>query len=312
MTSIIIVNYNTAQVLRECVESVYRFENLAKFEIIIIDNASNDNSKETIKTLSEKHPNLSCIFLVELRSFSFANNRGIEKAKGDFILIMNPDIIFTEPLLDKLSALISKDTSIGAVTPALIGSDGHFQRNYFQRYPTIRQFIFYHSVFAKLFNRSAKRMNKYLENQDINAAKKELFYVEQIPCAFFFTTKRFLNDMELMDEKFILFYEDVDLSYRVHKTNKLAVDTSMRVIHLGGSSFKSAENWNLHGRFIISMVYFFEKHYSPMRRFMLKTLVSVNSYFILFTENIKGLFGRKDEYRYKKHSHLLKLLKEDN
>src|SRR4030095_11682069 len=105
---------------------------------------------------------------------------------------------------------------------------------------------YYHSIFAKFFNRSAKRMNKYLENQDIDISTKEIFYIEQIPCAFFLTRKSILDNIGLMDEDFILFFEDVDLSYRVNKNYMLAVDTSLEVFHLGGASLNSEDNWQLH------------------------------------------------------------------
>lgn len=310
LTSIIIVNYNTPRVLAECIDSLYKFENQNDFEVIIIDNASGDNSKEIIESICKQYNNVSAEYLNELKSFSYANNVGIKRAKGDFILIMNPDIIFTEPVLGRLTDQLQQNPDFGAVSPALVGTDGKFQRNYFQRYPTIRQFVFYYSIFAGLFNRSAKRMNKYLENQDIDISTKQIFYTEQIPCAFFLTKKSILNAINLMDEKFILFFEDVDLSHRIHKSNKLAVDTSVKVTHLGGASFKTTENWWMHGRFIKSMVYFFEKHYGGFSAFVLKALVRLNSYFILLIESIKSIFGRKDSYRVKKHGHLLKLMNE--
>lgn len=309
--SVIIVNHNTADVLKQCVDSVFKYENKEKFEIIIVDNASKDNSKSVTEKLCSEHSNIRAIFLNELKSFSYANNRGIESAKYDFILIMNPDIIFTEPVFDKLMMRIETDKTIGAITPSLIGTDGNFQRGYFQRYPSLRQFIYYYTILAKFFNRSAKRMNRYFENQDIDVSTGKLFFTEQIPCAFFMTAKNRLFETGLMDEKFILFFEDVDLSYRLNKSHKLAVDTSMQVIHLGGSSFKTEENWWLHGRFIKSMVYFFEKHYSPARTFLLKIMIRLNSYTILLIEGLKSVIGRKDNYRVKKHRHLLKLLKEN-
>jgi GT2 family glycosyltransferase len=308
--SIIIVNHNTPEVLRDCLESVHKFENSENLEIIIVDNASKDNSKDVITELTSKYNNTKSIFLDELKSFSFANNKGIEKSKSEYILVMNPDIIFTGPVLGALIKKIEEDNTIGAISPALLGTDGNFQRNYFQRYPTIRQFIYYHSVFAKLFNRSAKRMNKYLENQDIDISSKKIFFTEQIPCAFFLTKKSILESIGLMDENFILFFEDVDLSYRMHKNYRLAVETSLQVIHLGGASFKSEDNWQLHGRFIKSMIYFFEKHYSAARAFFLKILVRINSYIVLIIENLKKITGKSDTYRIKKHKFLLNLLSE--
>jgi GT2 family glycosyltransferase len=312
LISIIIVNHNTAGILQDCIRSVYKFEDSEIFEIIIIDNFSGDNSREVIDSLKIKYKDIQSIDTDSLISFSAANNLGINLSKGEFVLIMNPDIIFTEPVLLKLTERINTETSIGAISPALVGNDGNFQRNYFQRYPSIRQFIFYHSILAKFFNRSAKTMNKFLENQYIDISTGKMYFTEQIPCAFFLTTREIFNNTGLMDENYKLFFEDVDLSYRIAKDNKLAVDTSIKVTHLGGSSFKSKDNWWLHGRYIVSMIYFFRKHYSPARTFLLKLFVYLNSYLILFLEILKKPFGKSDNYRIKKHKYLLALLKEEN
>lgn len=310
--SIIIVNHNTSDILKECTTSVFKFENKYLFEIIIIDNFSKDKSKIVINEITSINKNVTSIFTESLISFSAANNLGINKASGEYILIMNPDIIFTEPLLDKLISDFNSNKDIGAISAALVGTDGNFQRNYFQRYPTIRQFIYYHSILAKLFNRSAKRMNKYLENQDIDISTGKIYFTEQIPCAFFLTKTSILNRIGLMDENFMLFFEDVDLSYRLAKEFKLAVDTSIKVTHLGGSSFKTEDNWWLHGRYIVSMIYFFRKHYSPTGTFFLKLFVITNSYLILILEFFKNIFGNADKYRIKKHKYLLNILRENN
>ena len=312
LISIIIVNHNTGSILNDCIRSVFKFENSSGIEIIIIDNYSADDSKDIISELAGKYSNIKYEFTDELISFSEANNIGIRLASGDYILIMNPDIIFTEPVLHKLIADMKSNEDIGAITPALIGTDGNFQRNYFQRYPSIRQFIYYHSIIAKFFNRSTKRMNKYLENQEIDISTGRIYLTEQIPCAFFLTMKTTIEKLGLMDESYKLFFEDVDLSYKMAKSKKLAVDTGVKVTHLGGSSFKTDNNWWLHGRYIMSMINFFKKHYSPVRTALLKVLVKLNSYLILIIEALKNIFGRKDEYRQNKHRYLIQLLKEEN
>ena len=307
--SVIIVNHNTGNILKDCLDSLYRFENVDDIEIFIIDNFSNDDSRAVIENLKKKYERINILFTDTLVSFSAANNLGIQKASGEYILIMNPDIIFTEPVLDKLCGILKAETSIGGITPALTGTDGKFQRNYFQRFPTIRQFVYFQSVFAKLFNKSARRMNKYLENQDIDISTGKMYFTEQIPCAFLMTTRNMFDKIGLMDENFILFYEDVDLCYRIAREKKLAVDASIKITHLGGSSFKSEDNWWMFGRFTVSMLYFFKKHYSSTRYMLLKAIVYVNSYIVLFLETLKNLFSKRDVYRYKKHQHLLELLK---
>ncbi len=311
LISIIIVNHNTGDILKDCIGSLHKYENTGNIEIIIVDNFSNDNSRSIIDTIKKEYPGVQNVFTDSLISFSAANNLGINISKGKYILIMNPDIIFTEPVLEKLTADLENDSSIGVVSPALTGTDGKFQRNYFQRYPSIRQFIYYHSILSKFFNRSAKRMNTYLENQDIDIKTGKMYYTEQIPCAFFLTERDTLNKAGSLDENFKLFFEDVDLSYRIAKEKRLAVDTSLKITHLGGSSFKSDDNWWLHGRYIVSMIWFFRKHYSAIRTFLLTFLVYLNSFVILFIEYVKKIIGKSDIYRINKHKNLLKLLKNE-
>lgn len=306
--SIIIVNYFTADVLQQCIESIYKYEKPESFEIIVVDNGSLDESPEIIETLPARFAEVKPIILKKQESFAHANNTGFNSSTGQYVIIMNPDIIFSEPVLEKLKVNFENDNSIGAITPALIGTDGKFQRNYFQRYPGLLQFVFFQSIYAKFFFRFPSLLNKYLENQEIDASSGKMFYVEQIPFAFFMTKRDIYKSNGMIDEDYFLFFEDVDMSYTIAKKYKLAVDTSLKITHLGGSSFKNEENWNLHGLFIMSMVHFFEKHYSRLKSLTLKSLVLINSLFILFIEKIRKLFGRQNSFRYKKHSYLLALL----
>ena len=132
--SFVIVNFNTAEILKDCIDSIYRFEKEIVFEILIVDNKSTDDSKIVIDELSEKHSEIKSVFLNDKVSFSESNNIGFDISNGEYILIMNPDIIFTEPLLKKLMEDFKQNINLGAVCPVLKGSDGIFQRRYFQRY----------------------------------------------------------------------------------------------------------------------------------------------------------------------------------
>jgi GT2 family glycosyltransferase len=304
--SFVIVNHNTTEILKDSVDSIYRFEKIP-FEVIILNNTDEEYNVD-LDALGGSFSNIKIIYLRKNLSYSAANNLGIKESSGEYVIIMNPDVIFTSPVTEKLISVMQSDSSIGAICPALISSNGNFQRNYFQRFPTIRQFIFYYSFLAGLFNKSAVRMNRYLENQEIDISSGRMFEVEQIPCAFFMTRKKILEEVNYMDEKFRLFFEDVDLSYRIGREYKLVIDTSVKVTHLGGESFKFADNWILHGLFISSMLYFFQKHYGKIRTFLLKSLVTLNSYITLFAEYI--LTGDTDSYRFKKHRQLLKLMRE--
>jgi len=305
LISIIIVNYNTRKILKQCLESIYKFEDKKIFEIIIIDNCSEDNSIEYIENLKASYKNITAVYLQSKTSFSASNNIGFELSKGDYILIMNPDIIFIEPLLEKLINDLNKNERLAVVCPLLIGTDGKFQRNYFQRYPTLLQFIFFYSILGNFSLRFPFLINRYQENGDININSNSLEFAEQIPCAFFFTKRNIFEEVGEMDESFLLFFEDVDLSYQINKKYKLAVDTSLKVKHLGGASFKSSDDYWLYGRFNMSLINFFNKNYSSTKTFCLKWLAYINSNFILLLEKIKTLFHKEDDYRVRKHKNFL-------
>ncbi|MCE1164252.1 MAG: glycosyltransferase family 2 protein [Bacteroidetes bacterium] len=87
--SVIIVNYNTGFLLGTCISSVMKYEDVSDMEFIIVDNASTDNSREIINTLTQKHAGVKTVYLDSNRGFGYANNRGVDIASGGFVLILN-------------------------------------------------------------------------------------------------------------------------------------------------------------------------------------------------------------------------------
>ena len=311
MVSIIIVNYNTSDILGLSLSSVHNWEGKDNYEIIVVDNCSDEKNVSILDNHSLTFPDVKFIRLKEQVSFSEANNIGAESSSHkDFLLIMNPDIIFSESLLKNLSKIMSDNKTIGAVSPLLLGEDNNFQYGYFQRYPTIRRFIYFESIFAKLFIKNRYFNNKYLMNLDIKTHSGDLQFTEQIPCAFFFTTYNLFKEIGMMDTSFKLFFEDVDLSYRVNKKYKLAVVPQLKVLHLSGVSFETLDNWWMYGRFVVSMINFIKIHNGTAKAFLLKQIVNLNSRLVLLGEIIKSPSKASLEYRYKKHKYLLDLLKE--
>ena len=306
--SVIIVNLNTGNVLKKCVESVIEYEtDKNAIEIIIVDQNSTDNSKDIIKSLSDKYEFVKYIFNDSLKGFSHSNNIGFDISSGEYIVIMNPDIIFTQEVFDKLINRFWENSNIGALCPLLIGEDSEFQGGYYRHYPSLSQFILFYMIFSKPSYKSSFLRGKYFEHPGFDITSGKLEYVEQIPCAFFFTKRNIFESCGKMDENYVLFFEDVDLSFQINKQYKLAIDTSCSVMHLGGVSFNTVDNWWLHGRFVKSMHYFFKKNKNPISSFLLFLLAVINSCVIVIFEYVKSLIGKRDINRLKKHKHLLKL-----
>lgn len=287
--------------LEKCVSSIYEHESSSNFEIIIVDQNSSDSSRQIIDLLASVKINVRKIYLDENLGFAFANNCGFSVSSGEYILIMNPDIILTENLFPKLLENFKLNPGLGAVCPLLLGMDNKFQFNYFQRYPSLTQYLLFHSLVSEPFRRSTNLINRYLENHNIDTASKSLQFVEQIPCAFLLTKRTVFEEVGKMDERYFLFFEDVDLCYQINKKYKLAVDPGVMVTHLGGSSIRNENNWWVYGRFIISMNLFFDKNYNRFKSFLLKAITIKNSLLIIFIEYLKRFLGKSDPYRLKKH-----------
>jgi len=305
--SIITVNYNTGKILEDCIRSVFRYENPELFEIIVVDQNSKDNSQEITVSLSEEFGNIRYIFNDKNTGFAAGNNAGEKISGGDYILILNPDIIFTEPVLEKFTGYFEeKDT--GAISPLLQGTDGYIQYGYYQKYPTIRQFIYFHSILTRFFEKNKTLRKKFHYDEDILKHKEGKVKVNQLPCAFFFTSKKIFRECGKMNEKYFLFFEDVDLSFRISGKYSLFTDCRSKVTHLGGASLNIDKNPDVFGNYILSMNIFFDCNYNFLLSFILKQVTFFNSFIIILTEYIKKTIkNRQDKFRFEKHKNFIKL-----
>ena len=119
--SIIIVNYNSGEELIVCIKSIRRYLSNILHEIIVVDNNSTDNSRELLRI---NFKNIQKIFLKINSGYAFANNYGIKKSTGDYILLLNPDIILIDSSLEKMIQFLNNNSEIGVVGPNLISSKG--------------------------------------------------------------------------------------------------------------------------------------------------------------------------------------------
>ncbi|NBO60694.1 MAG: glycosyltransferase family 2 protein, partial [Flavobacteriia bacterium] len=116
--SIIIVNYNVAYFLEQCLNSVFQSKGIQAFEVIVVDNRSSDNSVAMIR---QKFPQVQLIINQENLGFSKANNQGIEISKGEFVVLLNPDTVVEESSFEKTLAAFQSDAKIGGVGVRMAG-----------------------------------------------------------------------------------------------------------------------------------------------------------------------------------------------
>lgn len=218
--SIIIVTYNSEKQIGSLLDSVYKEKAKLSLEVIVIDNLSSDDSLAVAK----KHKLKPTIIQMGSNSgFPTAVNRGIQAAKGDYYLLLNPDTLVMRGSLKKLVDF-AKDTSpLGAVAPRLLNPDGKPQASVF-KFPTIGNAI------RKDFLGCQNCFGKFLPDNRVQTVDVAVMAALLIP-------KAVIETVGKLDEKFFMYYEDVEFCRRLYRAGlPVYYYPGSRIKHIHGAS----------------------------------------------------------------------------
>lgn len=253
--SIIIVSWNVREFLRKCLLSIYRETKSSSFEVLVIDNASTDGSGEMVQAL-----HLSNLFLIQNdknRGFAAAVNQGLRQARGEYVLLLNPDTEFQSGTLDKLAVFLKENPRYGVAGCQLLNPNGTVQPSV-RRFPTIWDQIqilckSHHLYLSSLLRRYFALDFDYQKTQE----------VDQVMGAFFCIKRAAVEQIGFFDEKFYLWFEEVDFCQRAKKAGWPVVYSPIaQVIHYGGQSFQQLLPLSRQWQFNQSMLHYFKKHHS--------------------------------------------------
>lgn len=223
--SIIIVTYNSEKQIGSLLDSIYRDRGKINLEVIVIDNQSADNSL----LVAKNHKiNPICIQMGSNSGFPTAVNKGIKIATGDYYFLLNPDTILTKGCLTKLLEFAKDTDPLGAVAPRLLYPDGKPQASVF-KFPNITNAISYY------FLNSSTSFNKYLPDNRTQI-------VEVAMMAAFLIPKLAVDIVGGLDEKFFMYYEDIEFCRRLSRAGlPVYYYPTAKVKHIHGASghFKS-------------------------------------------------------------------------
>ena len=259
--SIIIVNYNTADLTLSCLASINKYLDLSQIEIILVDNKSKDNS---IKLISEKFPSVKIISNPENYGFGKANNIGAQKACGNYLLFLNSDTKFTSNALTPLLAKADPQTIYGI---KLLNANGSLQPSagYF---PTLRRLV--NQMFF-IDDLSIFSLTKYQQTEKSFYQKDH--WVDWVTGAFIFIPKQIFNQIHGFDDKIFMYGEEVDLCYRAKQIGAKVKYLSLpKIYHLKGGSSRNGFERAILGEFK-GLVTFYKKHWPaklPQLKFILK------------------------------------------
>jgi GT2 family glycosyltransferase len=225
--SIIIVNYNTRDLTIDCIESIKRETVDLEYEIIVVDNNSDDDSVNRIKN---NFADVIVISLTENLGFGKANNIGASNATGEYLFLLNSD---TKLINNAVGILVkfmreSELSKIGACGGNLYKIDGTPNFSYSLEFPSVKNIFYYRSGLIKLLERETFNFTNYVKE------------VALIIGADLLIRRDLFDQLEGFDPQFFMYIEDGDLQYRLHKMGyKIYSVPEAKIYHLQGASSNS-------------------------------------------------------------------------
>ncbi len=236
--SIVIVSFNTRDVLRECLESVIRENGALRVQIIVVDNASTDGSPEMVE---QEFPD---VFLIRSKinlGFGPANNLGLRSANGRYIVLLNSDAFLTQGSLERSVAHMDANAGVGLGGGRLVGRDGSWQPSA-RMFPSVFSDLLVLSGLAARFPRS-----RFFGRADRTWANPmESAEVDWVPGAYSIVRAEVLKSIGFFDERFFLYYEEVDLCKRIKNAGySIWYWPDIAIIHIGGESSRQIRSLQL-------------------------------------------------------------------
>ena len=266
--SVIIVNYNVKHFIEQCLFSVLKAAQHVSCEVFVVDNNSVDGSVGLIKS---KFPQITLIENKVNTGFSVANNQAIKLAKGEYVLLLNPDTVVQEDTFLKVIAFMDEHPDAGGLGVKMLDGQGNFAPESKRGLPTPAVAFYKMFGLAKLFPRSKKfgvYHLTYLPENEINE-------IDVISGAFMMMRKNALDKTGLLDETFFMYGEDIDLSYRITKAGyKNYYFPLTQIIHYKGESTKRS-SLNYVVIFYRAMAIFSKKHFSGSHAFWFTFLINI-------------------------------------
>jgi len=225
--SVIVVTWNSAADIEACIDSI---NSGAEFEVIVVDNASSDATLGLLR----QHHHLKLVENQRNRGYAAANNQGVRLATGEYVLLLNPDTKIELGALDALTQYLDNHPAVGAVAPRLVSPDGATQFS-IRSFPTASSLFWELIGFAYLLPKNPVFGRWKMKYFDYSRTAE----VEQPMASCLMVRKTVLDQLGGMDERFPMFYNDVDLSKRMADAGwKTAYVADARVVHRHGASTK--------------------------------------------------------------------------
>jgi len=248
--SILIVNWNTRKLLFDLLTSLYKYPPSGEFEIFIVDNASTDGSQEMI---TAEFPSVKLLINPSNMGFACAVNRGILDSSGQYVLLLNTDLLVLEGTIDRQIKFMETHPDYAMCGGALTDDKG-IPTSAYGRFPSIT------TLTAEIlpYRWAIAAQNRI--SHGIEPSETEIMPVDFASGATLMIRRTFFESVGLLDEQFFMYFEDADWAIRGKKKGwKVCIVPTVHYIHFGAGSAVSGVSWNQY--WLTSLGLLIRKHY---------------------------------------------------
>lgn len=227
--SIVIVSWNTQDILRDCLASVYQQTPAGMCEVIVVDNASSDGSAEMVQA---EFPQAHLIRNTENRGFAAANNQGMEIARGRYVLLLNSDTIILDGAIQKTVAFADSHPEAAVIGCRVWNRDGSLQRTCFM-YPSVLNLLIGVTYLNKMLP-----CNRFFGREAMTWwDRNDMRDVEVVTGCFMLVRREAIDHVGPMDGDYFMYGEETDWCWRFRRAGwRVTFTPSGQIVHLGGQS----------------------------------------------------------------------------
>ena len=287
--SVVIVNWNTRAYLTDALQSIYDHPPSCPFEVIVVDNASSDGSADAV---AAAFPQVELVRSPDNQGYAKGNNVGIARSTGEYVLLLNPDVIVPDGSLDRGVAYLMAHPDVGAIGARQIGPDGSVQRS-------VRGFPTPAGVAAE-----ALGLSRACPRSRVLAGYRMAWFTYDLECdvdqpmgTFLMIRREALERVGLMDERFPIFFNEVDWCFRAKQCGyRIVFVPDVTIVHYGGGSTRLVAPqmaWESRR----GLLAYYRKHYPSARYWPVYALAVVTSWIYAFLISLWRRWGTRASRR---------------
>ena len=281
--SVVIINYQTFELTRDTINSILKYSYPFSYEIIVVDNASKDNSLDKLKDYFKDL--VKFIPSGQNNGFAAGNNQGLKLASGKYVLLLNSDTVVWQNTLEDIYNYMENNPNVGACGCRVLLANGNLDRACKRSFPNIK------NSFYRLFHIPT---NSSKNDYNLDLPDNEIYEIECLTGAFMFIRQKCLDSVGLLDETFFMYGEDIDLCYRIKQDNWKIVYYGRAIItHFKGASSKKQKSKLIY-EFYRAMYIYYKKHLSNTTSFIINLIVYLGIAILCILKLILNFFKKKN------------------